>query len=172
MMSLKNLAPSKKIMPLYIGFALSIIAGYVPHMMAQNVAAVGSLLILISAYIMESKHDKGSLEAHHSTYIIRTIWIWSAFLIISLIGAGIDVSGKADMSAIDALTANIMDGMIPTEAQMRATIQQCLDTNMGLILRTVVLWSAPAQLYGTWRCVRGMMRASKSYRIANAKSWL
>ncbi len=65
MMFFSNLTPIRKIMPLYIALAISILAGCIPHMMAQNIAAVGSLLVLIAAYIMESKHDKESLEAHH-----------------------------------------------------------------------------------------------------------
>ncbi len=171
-MPFQNLSPIKKIIPLYIALAFSILAGCIPHMMAQNIGAFGSLLVLISAYIMESKHHKESLEAHHCIYIIRTIWIWSAFLIISLIGAGIDVSDKADMSAIDDLTANILNGMIPTEMQMQAAVNKCLDTNLELILRTTVIWVAPAQLYGTWRCIRGFARARHGFRLANPRSWL
>ena len=166
-----TLPARQKILGLYAILSFAVLMGCAPNMNAQNAGAVAAFLALIFAYIMESKHDKDSLETHHAIFIIRTIWIWSTFLLIGLCGAGFIISREGDMSAIDTLMAHINEGAVPDEGDMQATIDSYLQTNYDLIFKTTIVWIAPAQIYAAYRTIRGAMRAYKGYRVQNLRAW-
>lgn len=166
-----TIAPLHKILGLYAVLAFGVLMSCLPYMTAQNVGAVAVLLALIFSYVLESKSDKDSLETHHAIFIIRTIWIWTTFLLIGLCGAGYVVSQQGNMAAIDQLMGMINSGGIPTEADIQAASEAYLNDNTDLILKTALVWLAPAQIYAVWRLARGLSRAVKGYRINNFRSW-
>lgn len=161
----------KKITALYSAFALCVMMVCVPLMSVQNWAAILSLLVLISAYILRKKSPADSLEAHHATFVIRSLWIWSLVLILGMAGAGWVVSQNGDMAAITHLVDSVMNGAILSEDEINNAFNDYIATNYDLILKTTVMWLAPAQIYGVWRIARGMSRAWKGYRVHNPSSW-
>ena len=168
---MNSLDPRYKILALYVVFSFAVLMGCLPNMSAQNAGAIAAFILLISAYIFESKHASDSLETHHAIFIIRTIWIWSIFLLIGMCGAGYVVSQQGDMSAIDLLMNNVTNGIVPTEDDINVTLDSYFNTNSSLILKTALIWLAPAQIYAVWRIALGATRAYKGYRILNFRGW-
>lgn len=165
------LTPPQKITALYAAYGLCVVMTCLPDMTMQNVAAIMTFILLAALYLLRSKWPEDSLEAHHTTFIIRTIWIWSAFLILGMIGAGMVISQNGDMSALDQLSSDIANGMPPTEDAMNQSAKAYFETNYDLILKTTLMWLSPAQIYAVWRIARGLSRALKGYRLSNIKSW-
>ena len=161
-----------KILGTYAATGAAALLGGVPNYMAQNLCFSLILVILILTYILRGFAKADSLEHHHFTFIIRSIWIYSLFASIGIVGASWMVYEKADPSAIDALLAQINSGAIPTMEDLEIAEKNYLDTNMMLILESIILWMLPALLYLVWRVARGSIRAFKNYRILNIYSWL
>lgn len=164
--------PRHKILSLYAVYSFAILMGCLPNMDAQNISAITTILLLIAAYVFESKHTPDSLETHHAIFVIRTIWIWSTFLLLGIIGAGFIVATKGDMSTIDQFMDGINNGVVPTEDDINALTQSYFESNATLIIKTALVCLGPAQIYASWRIIRGAMRAFKGYRIQNFRSWL
>ncbi len=161
-----------KILSIYALTGGAALCGGIPTYMAQNLCLSLILVTLILTYILRGMSKDDSLEHHHFTFIIRSIWIYSFFASIGMIGASWMVYDKADSSAIDTLLDQVNSGAIPSMADLEAAEQRYLDTNMPLILESVILWMFPGLLYLLWRVARGSVRAFKNYRILNIYSWL
>lgn len=165
------MADIQKNLILYLPLLVGVVLGCVPDMSMQSYSAMVVFATLILAYIVRSRQEGDSLVWHHSTFVIRTIWIWSFFIAVGMIGAGITVQMTADMSAIDTLSARIMEGMVPNEYEIEAATQSYIDTNYNLILTTTIAWLAPAQVYAVWRVFKGLSRAKQGYRVQNLRGW-
>jgi uncharacterized membrane protein len=148
----------------------ALLAG-LPSYAAQNASITMMLVLLILAYIVRMNAKLDSLKYHHFTFIIRTIWIYSLFAGIGILCASWIIYRNGDASAIDALIGQIESGIPPSQQDIEVAGQSYMDTNMDLILRSMMLWMFPALLYMIWRVTRGSMRAYKNYRVQNIYSW-
>lgn len=164
--------PRLKILSMYALTGVAALLGGVPHYTAQNLSLSLALIGLIIVYAIRHYSKEDSLEHHHYTFIIRSIWIYSLIGAIGMIGASWTVFQKADASAIDTLLDQVNNGMIPDEAMLEAAGQDYFASNKSLILESVILWMFPALIYLMWRVARGSVRAYKNYRIVNIYSWL
>lgn len=163
--------PRHKILSLYAIFSFAILMGCLPNMDAQNISAIAIIILLIAAYIFKSKNGPDRLETHHAIFVIRTIWIWSTFLLLGIIGAGFIIATSGDMSTIHQFMDSVNNGIVPTEDDINTLTQSYLESNSTLIIKTAVVCLAPSQIYASWRIIRGAMRAFKGYRIQNFRSW-
>lgn len=161
-----------KIIALYASFGACVLTSSILNMTAQNIALIGTMLILIAAYILRSKSAEDSLEAHHATFVIRSIWIWSFAFLLGMMGAGWSVYQNGDNSVFDAIMSSVQGGNVPTDADMEQAMQQYFESNFNLILKTTLLYTAPAQLYAAWRLARGCSRGLKGHRVQNLRSWI
>ena len=143
----------------------------VPLMGAQNIGLTGILFALILTYIKRSFSEVDSLEHHHLTYIIRTIWIYSLFAAVGILGAGWMIYNDGNNAAIEALTSMIEQGSAPTEGDIETTVNTYLADNQNLILQSMVMWMLPSLLYFIWRIGRGLERGWKNYRVSNIYAW-
>ncbi len=131
-----------------------------------------SMIVLIVAYIARAKFPRNdSFEENHTTFIIRTLWIYTSIAALGMIGAAIEVAQQGNLDAIQPIADSVASGIQPTEAEMRASVLQYLTDNDSLLRMQFHIWLCPAQLYLIWRILRGGSRAFKSYRIANPKNW-
>ncbi len=137
-----------------------------------NVGLVMTLLILIAAYIMRSRALEDGLVHHHMTFIIRTLWIYSAIASVSMMAAAWLIYTKGDQSVFTRLQDQAMAGIIPTEDDMRAMEAEYLSTNRGLIVESYLTCMFPALLYLVWRVSRGASRANRNFRVQNLRSWI
>lgn len=156
---------------LYVLLLVGVIVGCLPDASMQGISALLGLVALMAAYAIRSKAKEDDLVWHHSTFVIRTIWIWSLFLVIGMVGAALVIQMNADMSAITDLVNSANSGIIPTEGDVDLTMQKFMDTNYDMMLRTTIIWLAPAQVYAVWRSYKGLSRAWLGYRVANLRSW-
>lgn len=156
---------------LYLSLLIGVVAGCLPYGSAQGISAILVIVALVLGYILRDKEGAGSLVAHHATFVIRTIWIWSLFLMIGMIGAAFVIYRQGDASAIDDMVNSIYGGMIPTEADIQAVSDRYIMDNYDLMVRTAIIWLAPAQVYALWRVVKGFSRAWSGYRLQSVKGW-
>lgn len=161
----------QKIASLYVPLLVGVIFGCLPDASMQGISALLDLIVLIAAYGIRSEAKEDDLVWHHSTFVIRTIWIWSLFLVIGMAGAALVIQMNADMGAITDLVNSANSGIIPTEGDVDLTMQKFMDTNYDMMLRTTIIWLAPAQVYAVWRSYKGLSRAWLGYRVANLRSW-
>lgn len=161
----------QKILALYISFSSCVVLSCLPDVNMQNLSLVLGVLSLIAAYVVRQKAGLESLEGHHATFVIRTIWIWSLFFSLGLIGAGIALSVEGDMTPVDRFIEGAMNGAVPDEASMRGLMEEYFLVNRDLMIRLAILWLAPAQIYAVWRLARGGERAIRGYRLKDVRSW-
>jgi hypothetical protein len=88
-----------------------------------------------------------------------------------MMGAGIMISQSGDMTALDTLLEDAMNGAQPSEESLDQATANYFNTNYALILKTTILWLTPAQTYAAWRIARGLPRAIKGYRLPNVRAW-
>lgn len=139
----------------------------------QNMGYTLVMIELVIAYIARAKFPRNeSYEENHTTFIIRTIWVYTTLAAIGMIGAAIIVTQRGSMDAMHAMTEALMSGAQPSEEQMNSYAQQYISDNEDLLRNQFRMWLFPAQLYLVWRILKGGERAFKSYRIANPKRWL
>ncbi len=156
---------------LYGLLLVGVIVGCIPATSMQSISFLIDLIALLAAYGIRSKAKEDDLVWHHSTFVIRTIWIWSLFLLIGTIGSALMIQMKADMTAVDDLINSVNGGNIPTETDVNLMMQKFMDTNFDMMFRTTIVWLAPAQVYAVWRVYKGLSRAWLGYRVANLRSW-
>lgn len=156
---------------LYLTLLVGVVLGCMPQMDMQTYSALIVFVSLTLAYFIRGRETGDTLVFHHATFVIRTIWIWSLFMILAMIGAGVTIQTSADMSVIDDLLARISSGMLPDESALDSTIQSFLEMNYNLILTTTIAWLAPAQVYALWRVYKGLSRAKDGYRVQSLRSW-
>ncbi|MBE2190624.1 MAG: hypothetical protein KDJ26_01440 [Alphaproteobacteria bacterium] len=162
---------NQKNIGLYVLLSLGVVLGCLPDMTMQSYSALVIFVALILAYFFRARAKKDDLVWHHSTFVVRTIWIWSLFLLIGMMGAGYIMQTQGDMSAVDRIMEAASSGIIPSEADIEAASQDYFSTNYDLILRTTLMWLAPAQVYAVWRIFKGLSRALKGYRVQNLRGW-
>nr|HPQ50912.1 hypothetical protein [Alphaproteobacteria bacterium] len=79
---------NQKNIGLYVLLSLGVVLGCLPDMTMQSYSALVIFVALILAYFFRARAKKDDLVWHHSTFVVRTIWIWSLFLLIGMMGAG------------------------------------------------------------------------------------
>ncbi|MFA7276335.1 MAG: hypothetical protein WC043_05990 [Pseudobdellovibrionaceae bacterium] len=142
-----------------------------PSLWLQNIGVVTGVTALVLAYMIDAKAEKDSAEAGHAIYLIRTIWIWSLFLLVVLIGAETVILLNGNSTAMDALAERMINGHLPSYNELRATALSFFEDNRDLVISTLILWCAPAQLYALLRTLRAFPRALKNYRLKNPRTW-
>lgn len=161
------------ILGFYAVLSLVVIFTSLPNFSLQNIGYTLITIALIVAYVARARWPRNdSFEENHSTYIIRTIWMYS---LIFLIGASIAswlIWQNANTTALDNLSNSILSGAFPTLETLDSSAQEYLSDNMDMMLKVTRVWICPSQLYLVWRILQGGGRAFKNYRVAHPKSWI
>lgn len=161
-----------KINILYGILIVSTVLSFVPEVTLQIFSFILLALVLIFASYYKKTDKVDGLLYNHMTYMIGTIWIGSAMLLLGMIAGGIWVHGSADNSAFDAMMAQVEGGNIPTAEDLKATAASYMEINKRLLITSTIVTVGPGVLYIIYRVATGMSRAYQGYRIANPKSWL
>ncbi len=171
-------SPQKKtIMNVYGAFAAVLVMSLIPHPIMALFAFALGIGVLLAAYNLRNKAEPEDLIENHMTYIIRTIWIGSLFMLITTIVASIYVFTNLDYSSLDVCAQALAGGGADLSDPMTAmaAFQSCqedyLSDNSTLFMNGVVIAGLPILLYFGVRFFKGLRRASYAYRIANPKSW-
>lgn len=169
-----DIAPDKQknlIIQLYAAFAAAIFLHFVPHSILGTMGLFLIVAVMIAAYFLRSKSEEHDLMDNHTTYIIRTIWIGSLYLSIGVIAATILISPRIDQSAIQGAVDAYLAGDA-SAIQDPKILMQLLEDNFNLFIYMGVPLVTPGILFLIYRCVYGVTRAAKGYRLAKPQSWL
>lgn len=172
--------PQKKtVLNLYAAFAVSLVLTCVPHMMIALVSLIFALGVLIAAYMVRSRSGADSLAGNHATYIIRTIWTGSLLSVITMaIGSAI-MLGRLDYAPFGPCAENMAAQGIDwaanaSHAEIWALANPCFDVfirdNFNILMIAGVVAIVPILLYFGYRITRGVLRATKGYRLQNPKA--
>ena len=121
-------------------------------------------MILITAYIYRAKSEEETLQNSHSHYIIKTIWIFSLFLFIGIILAGLFSDNTALQNTID----NAKSGIMMSEAELENILANYFQNNFLVFALTI----GPSFLYFIYRLYKGVTYAKNDTPITNLKSWM
>lgn len=168
----------KTINNIYALVCVSLIMGFVPMIEAAVLCLVMFMAAFIAAYIIRKRADAESLTANHMTFIIRTIWIASLFLLGTMSVAIIYLLPNYDPAALhicnERISALVMEGVTDV-VRLEAEIKPCMDNFMADNFRTFMIATAiaagPIVIYMGYRLARGLSRAIKGHRIGNLKGW-
>ena len=160
------------ILVFYAVLSLVVILTSLTDFKMQNIGYSLVTIELIVAYIARARWPKNeSFEQNHSTFIIKTIWIYTVLFTIGAVAASYQIWDQGNRDAIQATIDDLMAGGQPSEDSFNASMNQYLVDNRALVMKFTRLWLCPAQLYLVWRILQGGERAFKGYRIANPKRW-
>ncbi len=157
---------------LYFFLIFSTILSFVPTTEGQVGSLALILITLLSAYYYRGRDKEDGLLYNHMTYMIGTIWIGGAFILLGMILFGIWVFLKGDHSVIHQTVQQIQSGQMFDEAALYAVMQDYIASNKNFLIMASLPTIGPAMLYFVYRVANGFARAAKGYRIANPKSWL
>lgn len=155
---------------LYLFLIASTILSFVPATFAQILSVVLILVTLGAAYAYRSKDSEDGLLYNHMTYLIGTIWIGSAFLLLGIIAAGYWVYANGDHAIIHSAMEQVMAGQILSDAQIMEIAKDYMYANQRILITASLPTIGPAILYFVYRIANGLGRALKGYRIAKPKS--
>ncbi len=167
-----NTSQQKTIKTLYAFLILSTILSFVPFIAAQFASLLLIMAVLLAAYIYKGKDAEDGLLFNHMTYLIRTIWICSAFLIVGIIGAGLYLYTQGEHSLIHSAANQAANGVILSQAELESLTMQYMEVNKTPLIIGTLVFVGPTIAYFIYRIVHGYSRAGNGYRIANPKSWL
>ncbi len=157
---------------LYIFLIVSTVLFFAPSMLAQTLSLALILVTLTAAYHYKSKDGEEDLLQNHMVYMIGTIWIGGAFLLLGMMAAGYIVFQYGDHSPVQAGMDSIMTGSDFNTDSLQSLMMEYMSTNKVLLIKASLPTIGPAILYFVYRIVNGYSRAAKGYRIAKPKSWL
>ena len=163
------LMPQSKASGLYVAFGICVMMSCVPNMQVQDFALIFSSIFVTVIYRLRKKWAPDSLEYHHAVFIIRTFWMWSMLFLIGLIGAGIMIYQLGDIHMLTDWATTATDRIAAGETNLDASLNTVIDDyfakNFDLIVRMLIIWLIPAQLYVGFGIAKGLSRAQKGYRI-------
>lgn len=168
------------ILNLYAAFLASLVLGVIPYATAALFSLIFLFGVLVGAYVVQGDAPKDSLKENHATYIIKTFWISSLFLLITFIFGAIYIYSGLDTSALDPCLEKIYEQgptwvQNATHADIYALVQPCvpgyLEANKMRIITGLAISVAPVLPYVLYRLIRGLSRAAKGYRLAKPRSW-
>lgn len=160
------------ILAFYAALSAVVIFCSLPNFQLQNIGYTLVTVALLLAYIARAYWPKGeSFEENHTTFIIRTIWVYSLFVFFGILGAGMMIGQNGNPDALTPMLDAMVSGVQPAEADLEIWMRQYYTDNESLILNQSRIWLCPAQIYLVWRILQGGGRAFKGYRLARPKSW-
>lgn len=160
------------ILAFYAVLSAVVIFCSLPDFQLQNLGYTLVTIELLVAYIARARWPKNeSFEENHTTFIIRTIWIYSLLVFFGIIGAGMMIGQNGNPAALNPMLDAMMAGVQPSEAEIEGWMRQYFVDNQNLILNQSRIWLCPAQIYLVWRILRGGGRAFNGYRLSRPKSW-
>lgn len=156
----------------YAGLCCAVLLHFVPLINVQVVAGVLFLVLFAGAYVLRARHETEGLMDNHMTYIIRTIWLFGAIMLVGGVLGGMYMSTYADMGPVNDMLARMQQGITYNAPEMMNVIYNFLTLNGQHTLVAAGLAIGPAALYLIYRLAGGLERALKGYRIANPRSVL
>jgi uncharacterized membrane protein len=159
----------RTILNVYTILWLSLIIAFVPTIAAAGVSALLFLAGMIAAYVVRARAEKTSLTADHMTYLIRTIWIGSLLMLLTIAAALFYLMAHVDFMPVQQCMAQMVNMDTGAVTLDPAIAQRCTEDllrgSRPILITAAVIAAAPPALYFIYRFGKGLSRAVKGYRI-------
>lgn len=156
-----------EILVLYAMTGLCGILGGIPTYDTQNMAMILTVIMLVGLYLIRSREKEDTLMRHHTTFMIRSIWIYSLFFIIAMNAAILTIYKIGSLYVFSMMIDSIQSGALPSHEDMENWVIQIMADNNSILLS----WLALPCLYLVMRVIRGGSRAYHDYRLQNIYAW-
>lgn len=163
---------------IYAAFGTALILSLVPHIWAAGVSTVLGLGTLCAAYALRAGNEDGSLIENHMTFIIRTFWIGSLLILVTLGIGGFYMLSYIDHAPMMACAEKLLNATAETTnvANLSAQLEPCMETyiatNKITFIISGLIIAGPVLAYFLMRYAKGFLRAKDGYRISDPLSWL
>lgn len=148
----------KKTALLYAAAVIALIFQFMP----QPALLLTSIILLfvfgIAVKVYSSNSRDGTLIHNHAIYLSKTIKIWSFFLFVSLVGAGLYVRTEYDFMQLVEIAGSFAEGKIETDEARRFAY-------IG------VAAMAPSTIYLLYRIGKGLFFALRAEKLAKPRSF-
>lgn len=149
-------ADDNKVVPLYAAAIIALVFQFLPQP-ALQVASIVLLILFGLALKAYSNHSRdGTLIHNHAVYLSRTVKIWSLFLFVTIVIAGLYMQTKYDFMQLINIVQSLASGKIENEDARRFTY-------VG------VLAMAPSTIYLVYRVAKGFMFALRGRALAKPR---
>ena len=166
-----DMKEQKNVQNIYAAFAAALIFQFIPLVTIQVFGFFLFIGVLVAAYMLRGKSETESLAYNHAHFIIRTIWIWSLFLMVGMVIAVPWFSQVADHSIIQSFLDQVSGGMMPSHEMMNDVMKRYMLANLADLLFIAGVALGPSMVYIIYRFAKGLTRALKGHRIGNVKNW-
>ena len=170
----------QKILNLYAMLFISLALSMVPSTPVSLIALLFFLGAFVAAYVFRRQAAAHSLLDNHMIYITRTVWISGLFAVVTTIAASIYMIGRIDYVPIgpcsETLAAQGIDSLQTMGSEeLMAILQPCMgpfwSANQTPFLIAASIAGLPILGYIAYRFGKGIVRASKGYRLADPQAW-
>lgn len=157
------------IIQIYAAFVIVILAHLYPVGIVGLIAVTVVIAVLIAAYYYKAKAEENSLMENHMIYVIRTFWIGSLYMMIFITIAALYMAPNLDVTILEG----IRDGTITPYSieEVKALEKRFMVDNSTIIWNGILIAFGPTFLFFAYRCLNGLVRSVKGYRIGNFRSW-
>ncbi len=171
----------RRIFNLYALFGAALLLGFLPNITAAFLSLLFFIILLVYAYAVRSGAQEDSLLDNHSTFVIRTIWIASLFMIVTTIIGSLYLVANIDYASFDpcaqsaASTLNVESIESSNLNAVYGFMAPCMDgfiaDNFPKLIISLIIAAGIPVLYTLYRFFKGVARAVKGYRLADPKGW-
>lgn len=158
------LAKDKQLTGIYIIYIASLIMNVAPNIAISSFGALLFMVVFLATYVLKFTAKKDSVEYSHYVYLIKTIWIFSLFVLVGCFAAYY----FGDHTIINNIMTDTMNGNVTSVENMSSSLIEYARANkyfFGLIF-------LPVTLHLMYRLGKGVYLARKDFPIENPKSWL
>jgi hypothetical protein len=162
---------SRTAVQLYLILIVSIVLGFIPHVVIGTVSLFLFCGVQIVAYSLRRKAENGGLLDNHCTHLIRTIWVGSGIAAVTTaIGAAIMIP-KLDYTPMDSCIEQTVQAAMSgvthigdLELLLRPCIHSFIETNHQPLILGAVVAIAPIVLYFMARLAEGLGKALRGQK--------
>ncbi len=163
----------KTVTNIYAAFIVSVVLQFMPNASIQLFAMFLFLGVLIWCYIARKQYGHATLVENHTTYIIRTIWIFSLVMTAGFILCGVWLYSVADQESLQTFANEVMKAAESAPPHdLTDAYTAMVEVNFNVIIWASLITIGPSLIYLGYRLIKGARRGIKGYRIDNPTSWI
>ena len=157
-------AKNKEITSIYLLYIVSLIMNIIPHITISSFGTIILLVVFVATYILRRKAPNDSINHTHYAYLIKTIWIFSLFVLLGILLSYY----LGDHTIINNVVSNVNNGQMITQQAFSIELMKYANANkyvFGLIF-------TPITLHLFYRLGKGIHKARQNLPITNLRTWI
>lgn len=169
-----NISKNKKtVTNIYAALVVSVVLQFIPNASLQLFAMLLFMGVLIWCYIARKQFGHATLVENHTTYLIRTIWVFSLVMTFGFILCGIWLYSAANQESLEIFADEVMKASISSEPpNLTNAYIAMVNANFSVIIWASLITIGPSFVYLAYRLIKGAKKALKGDYIDNPNSWI